>query len=121
VLDINAAGLELFRFKDIQEARSVETIHQLFWDARDGGCLIELLTDAHFVKDYEISLVNRDGDHLYGLITANLTMDEDGRPSGVEGTIRDITQRKRLEKELARTEKLAAVGQLAAGLAQSGI
>ncbi len=117
VLDINAAGLELFRFENIQEARSVETIHQLFWDARDGVRLIELLTDAGFVKDYEISLVNRDGDHLYGLITANLSTEDDGRSTGFEGTIRDITQRKHLEKQLARTEKLAAVGQLAAGLA----
>lgn len=116
-VDINTAGLNLFRFTDKQEALSIETVEQLFWDARDGMRLLAALQDRGFVKDYEVSLVNRHGDHLHGLVTATLFHDENNRPAGFEGTIRDITERKRLEKHLARTEKLAAVGQLAAGLA----
>ena len=117
MLDINAAGMAMFRFKDRQEALSIETVEQLFWDTRDGMQLIDTLDREGFVREYEVSLVNRHGDHLYGLVTANRFSDDQDRAAGYEGVIRDITQKKRMQKHLARTEKLAAVGQLAAGLA----
>lgn len=117
MLDINAAGIAMFQFTDREEALSIETVEQLFWDTRDGMQLIEALNREGFVKEYEVSLVNRHGDHLYGLVTANLFNDDQGQPAGYEGVIRDITQKLRMQKHLARAEKLAAVGQLAAGLA----
>jgi len=117
MLDINAAGVAMFQFADREEALSIETVEQLFWDIREGMKLIETLNREGFVSEYEISLVNRQGDHLYGLVTANYFLDDQGRASGYEGVIRDITQKKHLAKHLARAEKLAAVGQLAAGLA----
>jgi signal transduction histidine kinase len=117
MLDINAAGLVMFQFQDREEALSIETVEQLFWDTRDGMQLIDALDREGFVREYEVSLVNRHGDHLYGLVTANRFSDDQGRAAGYEGVIRDITQKKRMQKHLARAEKLAAVGQLAAGLA----
>jgi PAS domain S-box-containing protein len=117
ILDINAAGIHLFQFRDTREALSIETVQQLFWDAQEGVELIECLNKDGFVKEHEVSLVNRSGDHLYGLVTANIFNDENDQPGGFVGVIRDITQKKRMEKHLARTEKLVAVGQLAAGLA----
>lgn len=117
MLDINEAGIRMFQFANKEEALSIETVEQLFWDTRDGIQLIETIEQSGFVKEYEVSLVNRSGDHLYGLVTANVFADDKGNPSGFEGVIRDITQKKQMEKHLARTEKLAAVGQLAAGLA----
>lgn len=117
LLDINDAGLRIFQFSDRAEALSIETAEQLFWDRREGTQLIEAIYRDGFVSEYEVSLVNRSGDHLFGLVTAGLFTDEQGRPVGFEGVIRDITQKKQMEKHLARTEKLAAVGQLAAGLA----
>ncbi len=117
LMDINAAGIRMFQFTDKAEALSIETIEQLFWDTRDGIALIRAIHRDGFVKEFEASLVNRSGDHLHGLVTANLFTDEHGAAAGFEGVIRDITQKKRMEKHLARAEKLAAVGQLASGLA----
>ncbi len=117
MVDMNAAGIRMFQFTDIKEALSIETVEQLFWDTREGTELIQVMNREGFVKDYEVSLVNRSGDHLYGVVTANTFKDDQGRPAGFEGVIRDVTQKKRMEKHLARTEKLAAVGQLASGLA----
>ncbi len=117
VVDINAAGIGLFKFVDKEEALAIETLEQLFWDTRDGVDFADTLVREGFVSDYEVGLVNRSGDHLYGIVAANRFSDDLGVPRGFEVVIRDVTQKKRMEKHLARTEKLAAVGQLAAGLA----
>jgi PAS domain S-box-containing protein len=61
---------------------------------------------------------NRKGE--YGWVEANLHMFRDrktGIPSGILSLIRDISERKRSEDALRRTEKLAATGRLAASIA----
>ncbi len=117
LIDINEAGIQMFGFKDKAEALSIETGHQLFWDWQEGDILFASIRKEGFVKEYEISVVNRWGGRLDGLVTANLKVDEGGTPEGYEGIIRDVTDRRKLEKHLARTEKLASIGQLAAGVA----
>ncbi|MDJ0883357.1 MAG: DUF3365 domain-containing protein [Desulfobacterales bacterium] len=117
LIDINEAGIQMFGFKDKAEALAIETGQQLFWDWQEGDVLFEKIREEGFVKEYEISVVNRWGGRLDGLVTANLKMDENGTPEGFEGIIRDVTDRRKLEKHLAQTEKLASIGQLAAGVA----
>ncbi|MDJ0804454.1 MAG: DUF3365 domain-containing protein [Desulfobacterales bacterium] len=117
LVDINEAGVQMFGFNDKTEALAIETGHQLFWDWQAGDTLFGVIEDQGFVKEYEISLVNRWGSRLDALVTANLKTDEIGTAEGFEGIIRDVTDRRKLEKHLARTEKLAAIGQLAAGVA----
>jgi PAS domain S-box-containing protein len=117
LIDINESGIQLFGFKDKAEALATETGHQLFWDWHEGAVLFDTIEALGFVKEYEISVVNRWGSRLDALVTANLKMDENGTPEGFEGIIRDVTERRKLEKHLAQTEKLASIGQLAAGVA----
>lgn len=117
IVDINKAGMHLFKFAYRSEALSIEMIDQLFWDARDFSRLQDHLKENGFVKDYEISIVNRDGERIDVLVTANLRIDDRGEPIGFEGFLRDVTNKKRLEKQLAQTEHLASIGQLAAGVA----
>ncbi len=116
-VDINAAGLKMFGFKDRSEALSIETIDQLFWDARDGSRIFKIIRKKGFVKEYDVSMVNRWGERLDVLVTANLLKDENGKADGVQGILRDVTAKKKLEKHLAQTEKLASIGQLASGIA----
>ncbi|MBL0715156.1 MAG: DUF3365 domain-containing protein [Desulfosarcina sp.] len=117
LIDINEAGIQMFGFEDKAEALAIETGYQLFWDWHAGAVLFDTIREKGFVKEYEISVVNRWATRLDALVTANLKMDENGRPEGFEGIIRDVTERRKLEKHLAQTEKLASIGQLAAGVA----
>ncbi len=50
-------------------------------------------------------------------MTASLLRDAEGEPLGIVATIRDASAQMRLERRMLRSEKLAATGSLAAGLA----
>lgn len=66
---------------------------------------------------YEISLKHKTGKAVPVLVNAYIRKDEHGNPDGIEGTIVDISGRKRLESELLQSQKLESIGQLAAGIA----
>ena len=115
--DINDAGLKLFGFNDREEAVGIETFYQLFWDPRDARHFSDTVLQAGFVQDLEATVVDRHGKKLAVLISATIRRDESGQSAGIDATFRDITEKRRLEKYLAQTEKLASMGQLAAGVA----
>ena len=58
-----------------------------------------LLADGKTVAQ-ELRLKKRDGSFLWGAVTANVVRDATGRIKYFDGLIEDITQRKRMEKEL---------------------
>ena len=115
--DINEAGLNLFSFKDRAEALSIETFFQLFWDTRDAKSFFAEAQKDGFIQGHEVFMVDRSGKKLAVMISATVRLDEDGKFVGIDATVRDVTEKRRLEKYLAQTEKLASIGQLASGVA----
>ena len=68
-------------------------------------------------QEAEVSLV-RDGDQRATLrVWASDLQDERGQPVGLVVLLRDVTEINRLELQLRRADKLAALGTLAAGVA----
>ncbi len=59
----------------------------------------QLLAEGE-VMGYEVQLERRDGGPLFFSVNARLLTDDDGQPVGFEGLLRDITDRKDLEKRL---------------------
>jgi two-component system sensor histidine kinase PilS (NtrC family) len=60
---------------------------------------------------------NRDGEDLYLGVGAYVLRDLDGAATGHVAIFQDVSEVVRMERELARSERLAAVGQLAASIA----
>ncbi|AEH44293.1 multi-sensor signal transduction histidine kinase [Thermodesulfatator indicus DSM 15286] len=116
LVDINPAGLKFFGFISKEEALGIETIEQLFWDHQDAIAFISKLVEKSQIKDWETIVVNREGKRFQVLVTASKAIEVNGLTLYV-GLFRDITEKKLIEKHIITTEKLAAVGQLAAGLA----
>jgi len=65
----------------------------------------------------ETQLVTKTGEAIPVILTVNRFFDSGGNPSGYIFIAKDITERKKLEYQAFQTEKLAALGQLSAGIA----
>ncbi|MCP4583153.1 MAG: PAS domain S-box protein [candidate division Zixibacteria bacterium] len=57
------------------------------------------------VNDFELTLLGKDGRHIPVSVNSRIVFDNQGSPLRIEGTIRDITERKLAEKTLRRSEE----------------
>jgi two-component system cell cycle sensor histidine kinase/response regulator CckA len=66
--------------------------------------------------EFELPILTKDGRRIYLEVSARLQF-VNGRPTGIQGIARDVTERKRLEEQLRQSQKLEAIGELAGGVA----
>ncbi len=79
--------------------------------------LIDELVRAGAVSAWEQPMRRSDGARVWALVSATLIEGVSGYKSTIEGSVIDLTERRRLEGRLAQVQKLEAVGQLAGGIA----
>ena len=89
---------------DPESVRQIEWINQ---EVREKG----------FVRNLQAERRTRDGRIVTISITRTAIRDRDGRYIGSSVIARNITEEKRMEQQLIQSEKLSAVGKLAAGIA----
>ncbi len=91
-------------------------IEFLFADRRERDVVIVRLKDGESVKNYETRFVDKDGQARNVLLTLSRLRDGQGAPIGTLGISKDITQEKKLQRELVRSQKFAAIGQAVTGI-----
>ncbi len=69
--------------------------------------LMALLARGRVVNDFEVTLLHRDGSPVETSLNAKIVTDASGAPRAVQGTARDIRERKRAEAERDRIFRLS--------------
>jgi PAS domain S-box-containing protein len=69
--------------------------------------LLENLSNKGEVWDYEIRMRTRDEQIKYTSLNAHLMFDTEGKPIGIEGSLRDVNERKHIEIELKKAKEKA--------------
>ena len=113
--------IKALTLESIVPAESIETL---------GNLLVENLAKGKKSGNYkrsvtlEIDLLRKDGSTFPTEVTSSLILDDDGSPISIMGVTRDITERKKTEKEkrelrtqLERSKKMESLGLLAGGVA----
>jgi len=86
-----------------------ELIHQpvdkIYHNIDDRKALIDLMLKDGKVRDYELLCKKKDNTVYWVSLNADLTRDDKGKPFGITGILRDITQQKNTEKKLIKREE----------------
>ncbi len=117
ILDINNAGIELFGCKNRHEFMENVTIHDFFVHPEARNDFLIQIEQQGFVKDFEATFTRRDHAEIEVLVTATLQRNKQQQICQYECIIRDVSARKTMEQQIRQAEKMASIGQLAAGVA----
>ena len=114
ILDINPAGFKLLGCSNREE---VERPTFGSSSRRRKERLLERVLSGESVKDDPLSLKRRDGQWLDVLATVEAETNAEGKPLYFRGMIRDVTEQKRMERQLFQKQKMESIGLLAGGIA----
>ncbi len=84
---------------------------------RHRGKRLRTTLDIGTKQAYEVEILTKTGEPRNALVSVSPLQDNSGRIVGVLGIARDITEKKHLEQQVLKAEKLASIGKLAAGVA----
>ena len=117
LLDINPAGIRMLGYDSRQSLMAQETLTSLVRNPDEVRKLFAELRHTGFVKDWECTLRTRTHGEMGALLSMTVRSDPTGRVTEFEGIVKDITQRKLMHRQLLQADRMASLGQLAAGVA----
>lgn len=100
----NPAFCEMLGFPS-QEALKKTAVADIYVNPDERAALSDHLLDAGSVTGVALELKKRDGTPIWGSITARVVRDDEGDVKYFDGTIEDITKRKRAEKAIQASEE----------------
>jgi len=109
LLSANPALIAMLGYASLEELRAIGSTEGLYVDPAMREALIEKLKRDGKLVEAEYELKRRDGSAITITENARLNRDERGQPIGFEGTVTDITERKRAEQQFYDEKERAEV------------
>lgn len=108
LLVVNPAFARMLGYASAEEACAVPA-GSLYWYPADRDSYLRRMDAAGEVRNVECVLRRKDGSMLVAVDNGRVMRDEHGRVSGFEGTIADITERKKVETAVFQAKERAQV------------
>ncbi len=117
ILEMNPAGRKMLNLSLADKISGLSPFYDFFDSLNDWKSIEEALRAEDQVSDMEIQMKRCDGLPLRALVSASAERRPDGAIKRILFLIKDISQRKSMERQLLQADKMASIGQLAAGIA----
>ncbi len=118
ILDFNDAAAKMFGFKDKNEVPPDLKKDTFYYnDISNRNFILNKLAEKESVENYEVIFKKNDGTVFYGLISSNLVKDDEGKVLFIVSTIKDITEKRKLQEQLFQAQKMESIGRLAGSIA----
>ena len=108
LLVVNPAFVQMLGYDSAEEIRQVPAA-SLYWCPADRDAYIRRMEGEGQVRNVEYVLRRKDGTMLVVVDNGRVLRDKQGRISGFEGTIADVTERKKAEMAVFQAEERAQV------------
>ncbi len=115
IVTANKATLETLAYE--QKQLDNVPVGILFTAADINRGIIEEITGEGNFKDKELVFKTREGKEVPVLFSKSLLKDNAETPGGIVCVAKDISERKKMEEEIRKAEKLESIGILAGGIA----
>jgi len=102
-IDMNDSAVDFFGYSSKNELMAVK-ITNLYKNPEDRKKHLNTVIERGYIKDYSVDLLKKDGAVIHTLITSTVQCDDKGNVKGLMGTIKDITERKRAEEAIRKSE-----------------
>lgn len=106
IISANPALVRMLGFESEEELCSTMQAEDLYADPADRPAMLSELEAKGGFRDVELRLKRKDGCPITVLESARVVLDEKGKVSHYEGLLTEITDRKRAEEALRRSEEL---------------
>ncbi len=117
LVTLNPSGMEMLGLSNSTISSGGCFFQDSFETPDDWTSLTQDLKQRGYAADREISMKRADKSCFNGLISGSVEERTDGTPEIYHFLIKDISQRKAMEQQILQADKLASIGQLAAGIA----
>lgn len=118
ILDFNDAAAKMFGFND-KNGVSPELKKDILYynDISDRNFILDKLIEKESIENYEVIFKKKDGTLFYGLISSTLVKDEKGKVLFIVSTIKDMTDKRKLQEQLFQAQKMESIGRFASSIA----
>lgn len=108
IVECNQSAAQIFGYGSAEEALAVRT-NDIHWSAQARIELLEHLMAQRSLTNLELKLRRQDGSPAWVMANVSYVEPGDGEEAFVEGTIMDITDRKRAEEALAQETRIVTL------------
>jgi len=102
---ISPSGVKLLGYDNYEEIIGKNVAREFYSRSEDREPLLKLLEKHGNVINYQVTLKRKDRTLVEVETSSHFIYDQTGKPIAVEGIIRDITDRKQVEKSLLESEE----------------
>jgi len=104
LIDCNQAAVDLFGYT--REEAIGKNMIILYEQKEMREKIMETISQTGFVRDREVTFLDKNGVHHYCLITASVQKDNNGKMIGIEGIVKDVSNRKKAAKALQESSQI---------------
>jgi len=102
LIELNPSGLELYGYDTLDEMMALDLRTAMWANPADRDAYVDELREFGFVKDFEAEHLRKDGSTITVFGTTSIVTDDQGELIELLTILRDISEQKRLQRELER-------------------